>query len=74
MNESCVHKYLNTSIPIIPLSLLNLCHGFKFLLVNISINKCFAILSFIKLSNLDHLKTQILFFLKIIKNIFENLF
>ncbi len=25
-------------------------------------NKCFAILSFIKLSNLDHLKTQILFF------------
>jgi hypothetical protein len=27
-----------------------------------NINKCFAILSFIKLSNLDHLKTQILFF------------
>jgi hypothetical protein len=37
-------------------------------------NKCFAILSSIKLSNLDHLKTQIIFFSKIIKNIFKNLF
>jgi syntaxin 12/13 len=28
-------------------------------------NKCFAFLSFIKLSNLDHLKNQIFFFFKI---------
>jgi hypothetical protein len=34
-------------------------------------NKCFAILSFIKLSNHDHLKTQILFFSQ---NHFQNQF
>jgi hypothetical protein len=62
MQNTCITNENNKQVKFISYKIFNYYYLLIYYYWTTSRNKCFAILSFIKLSNLGHLKTQKLFF------------